>query len=685
MATTTDDKLAQLLDANAFTLAACQAIADGNIMLLAGTITDPESFDAGGGKAGPLGYYPVQNVSGQISYMPCLARMKADASAALVSTSGDYPLYITGSSKGGPGQVSPTNKKIYSGMVVLDDNYSQVANGANIGPKVDGWGIIHLFGGSNTRGGRHAVDGVLLHTLPTAGDNEDRNYVGIQGQVISVNGDGGIAKADGQTRGAWFGMSSSAILQAGTKNGYNVTACEFNTNTLAGCDVEYRSGIQIADFIEARGWRYDVALSISCLGGSSLRHQNAILIGSQNGSPALGPDSNVLQLDSSAPSVRSFLYAPNVSFSDSVIRTAGLFLNRQVLQLETANAGVSIGDNAVASTPFLQFRSSGAVGNGSDAKLTSIGGGAGGASGQAALVVQCGELVPAGTVRPASDNALDLGAGPFRFRNAYFANNPQVTSDARSKRDLGSPRPSILRALGKVRITIFQYLDAIADKGEDWAREHFGVIAQELIAALENEGEDAMRLGFVGEDSVRQEVDIYETVDVDVMEPYTEEDDIFTPTENGFVWSRGPVEKTRIATESVPVLNPDGTPRMVPARLGQPARPGHYASLPNGERVWVKARPEVPGFPEHPMVMDRPLREKKRVLVGRKKTLVLDDAGNTVFRYSVRYEQLAMAMIGMLMHEGAERAGRVEALEATVATLADRLAILEAAVAGLSG
>lgn len=78
-----DDQLAVLLAQNAELFAAYEEWSNGQIMLLAGTLTDPASFDAGGGKAGPLGYYPVVNVSGQTMYVPCLARLRAIAQEQL--------------------------------------------------------------------------------------------------------------------------------------------------------------------------------------------------------------------------------------------------------------------------------------------------------------------------------------------------------------------------------------------------------------------------------------------------------------------------------------------------------------------------------------------------------------------------------------------------------------------------
>lgn len=75
----TETQLAELLGRNADLFAAYEQWASGQIMLLAGSVDDPDSFNSDGGKTGALGYYPVVNVSGQTIYVPSLARLQAMA------------------------------------------------------------------------------------------------------------------------------------------------------------------------------------------------------------------------------------------------------------------------------------------------------------------------------------------------------------------------------------------------------------------------------------------------------------------------------------------------------------------------------------------------------------------------------------------------------------------------------
>jgi len=65
---------------------------NAEIKLSTGTATDPDSFNAAGGKTGDLGYYPIKNANGVTVYMPCLERMKLvlDASRSLLIAN-SYP------------------------------------------------------------------------------------------------------------------------------------------------------------------------------------------------------------------------------------------------------------------------------------------------------------------------------------------------------------------------------------------------------------------------------------------------------------------------------------------------------------------------------------------------------------------------------------------------------------------
>lgn len=77
-----EDQLASLIERNSALFTTYEQWANAQVMLFAGKIDDPESFNAEGGKTGALGYYPVINVSGQTMYVPSLARLQVIAASS---------------------------------------------------------------------------------------------------------------------------------------------------------------------------------------------------------------------------------------------------------------------------------------------------------------------------------------------------------------------------------------------------------------------------------------------------------------------------------------------------------------------------------------------------------------------------------------------------------------------------
>jgi hypothetical protein len=53
----------------------------GNVDILAGSPDDPDSYNAEGGKTGPLGFYALELPDGTTQYYPCLKRLQLDAAA----------------------------------------------------------------------------------------------------------------------------------------------------------------------------------------------------------------------------------------------------------------------------------------------------------------------------------------------------------------------------------------------------------------------------------------------------------------------------------------------------------------------------------------------------------------------------------------------------------------------------
>lgn len=111
-----------------------------------------------------------------------------------------------------------------------------------------------------------------------------------------------------------------------------------------------------------------------------------------------------------------------------------------------------------------------------------------------------------GTLRPASDNGVTLGAASHRWAVVYAGTGTINTSDAREKFWRGGFTEAELRAASRIarEIGVFQWHDAIAAKGADaqdfGARLHIGVRAQAIWAIMADEGlVDPIRRGRPGQ------------------------------------------------------------------------------------------------------------------------------------------------------------------------------------------
>jgi len=101
-----------------------------------------------------------------------------------------------------------------------------------------------------------------------------------------------------------------------------------------------------------------------------------------------------------------------------------------------------------------------------------------------------------GTCRPGTTNVLSLGDGSHVWTEVFATNGTINTSDATYKTEPLAITDAVLDAVGDVDIVSFKMLDAVALKG-DAARTHFGVIAQQVIAAFTAHGLDPFAYGVV--------------------------------------------------------------------------------------------------------------------------------------------------------------------------------------------
>lgn len=95
-----------------------------------------------------------------------------------------------------------------------------------------------------------------------------------------------------------------------------------------------------------------------------------------------------------------------------------------------------------------------------------------------------------GNVTPGADNAQAIGAAALRWSVVYAGTGTINTSDAREKAWRGAASATEIRAARRIAADLgfYQWNHAIADKGADRARYHFGIRAQAVWAIMADEG-----------------------------------------------------------------------------------------------------------------------------------------------------------------------------------------------------
>ncbi len=164
-------------------------------------------------------------------------------------------------------------------------------------------------------------------------------------------------------------------------------------------------------------------------------------------------------------------------------------------------SNVRIGNNLVASTKFLDVLTSG-MNDIYDTRFEFLGGGASTGSGE--VRVRAGTFYSlaanalfASVVKPNTDNTFALGLSTARWSTVYAGTGTINTSDAREKTAPLAIDDAVLDAWGDVQLITFQWLNSIQQKGEDIARWHFGVIAQQVRNAFVDHGIDGTRYGLL--------------------------------------------------------------------------------------------------------------------------------------------------------------------------------------------
>jgi Chaperone of endosialidase len=97
---------------------------------------------------------------------------------------------------------------------------------------------------------------------------------------------------------------------------------------------------------------------------------------------------------------------------------------------------------------------------------------------------------------PEQDAVARIGAAGNRINYLFLANAPIVTSDKREKADIKPIDDAVLKAWASVSFVQYKLKSAIKNDG-DQVKTNFGVIAQDVIAAFERHGLNALAYGVV--------------------------------------------------------------------------------------------------------------------------------------------------------------------------------------------
>ncbi len=289
---------------------------------------------------------------------------------------------------------------------------------------------------------------------------------------------------------------------------------------------------------------------------------------------------------------------------------------------------IEFGVQGVSNVPAFHFHS-GATVTDFDSALYASGGD--GVTGNGTLNLHA-LVSTARHFRPVADNAYQLGGGAARWTEVFAVNGSIITSDERLKRFYDAYRAkeaqeqmaALKRAIAKIEVRTFQWLDAIEEKG-DQARFHVGVSAQEVERSFASEGLDARNFGIFCEDKEYEQVEVKVYHEVPELEEFEEEYDETVDEGDRVVVKRSTRLGKRPKVRRVPLVKSDGTPVMRDVAMAGPD--GHPIRM--GKRLLVRKEPAYANIP----------------VMRKKETITLEDRETGRTRLALRYDQLAMLMI----------------------------------------
>jgi hypothetical protein len=245
------------------------------------------------------------------------------------------------------------------------------------------------------------------------------------------------------------------------------------------------------------------------------------------------------------------------------------------------------------------------------------------------------------TIRPSTDNSFECGGASNRWTIVFATTGTINTSDPKFKRfydefnkaEAKKTMTALKRAVTKLPIRPYQWLDALAEKGEE-ARMHIGVSAQDVVDIFKAEGLDARHFALFCEDDEFEQVEVITEIEV------PEEEDQEQPAYDHEIVDGKMIVTPTIRTVKVqkfieiPMVEPDGvTPIMVDNQeADETGKPKYYLNDQGKVKPLIKKIPAIARV--------RVMRKEKSVSYENKPT------GQK--RMGIRYDQLAMLMIAAL-------------------------------------
>jgi hypothetical protein len=186
-----------------------------------------------------------------------------------------------------------------------------------------------------------------------------------------------------------------------------------------------------------------------------------------------------------------------------------------------------------------------------------------------------------GHVTPGADNTQNLGSGARRFATLFAGTGVINTSGRDEKLFITPPSDAERRAAAQLAKMVrrYKYKDAVAAKGEDEARWHFGFIAEDVRDALAAEGLDPFAYGMLGADPLLKPETYTETATRPKTRTVTSEQLAVEMRDGRAVQVRKTVESIEPVGAWVDVFDEDGEPLFTEAPADDSEQPPRRVPL----------------------------------------------------------------------------------------------------------